>query len=109
MAIDICHGKKYEVGIPMSDLPRNGAREGNERRAIYRDEDYYAHFLACMETCAQAFRMRLYLFCLMPNHFSFVGGNTTRQFWFLHAFPLTFKDGSNSAATMAGDQLTRAG
>lgn len=42
---------------------------GNERREIYRDDGDCTQFLNCLEECVQRFGVRLYLFCLMPNHF----------------------------------------
>ena len=41
----------------------------NERGAIFRDDRERQRFLARLADCVEADRVRLYLFCLMTNHF----------------------------------------
>ena len=45
---------------------------GNERREIFRDDGDCTQFLTCLAACVEAYGVRLYLFCLMPNHFHLV-------------------------------------
>jgi REP element-mobilizing transposase RayT len=41
---------------------------GNERRAIFRDDDDRRRFLAALEDRVDRYGIRLFLFCLMTNH-----------------------------------------
>ena len=42
---------------------------GNERRAIFRDDDDRQRFLATLEEACAEYGLRLHAFCLMPNHY----------------------------------------
>lgn len=41
---------------------------GNERQAIFRDDRDRERFLQCLADSAASHQVRVYLFCLMPNH-----------------------------------------
>ena len=41
---------------------------GNERKAIFKDDNDRERFIKVMEDSVQRFDVRLYLFCLMTNH-----------------------------------------
>ena len=45
---------------------------GNDRRAIFRDDADREHFLRALAESVERFEVRLYLFCLMTNHFHLV-------------------------------------
>ena len=45
---------------------------GNERGVIFRDDGDCTQFLTCLAACVETFGVRLYLFCLMTNHFHLV-------------------------------------
>ena len=45
---------------------------GNERGVIFRDAGDCTQFLTCLAACVEGFGVRLYLFCLMTNHFHLV-------------------------------------
>ena len=45
---------------------------GNDRRAIFRDDADREHFLRRLRESVAQFEVRLYLFCLMDNHFHLV-------------------------------------
>ena len=45
---------------------------GNERRAIFRDDRDRLRFLDNLADSAAAHQVRIYLYCLMPNHFHLV-------------------------------------
>jgi len=42
---------------------------GNERRAVFRDDEDRQLFLATLEAATEEYGLRLHGFCLMPNHY----------------------------------------
>ena len=42
---------------------------GNDRQAIFHQPADYREFLAILAECCHRFRLRVYAFCLMPNHY----------------------------------------
>ena len=42
---------------------------GNERRAVFRDDEDRHRFLATLEEASAEYGLRLHAFCLMPNHY----------------------------------------
>jgi putative transposase len=46
--------------------------QGNERRAIFRDDADHERFLRVLGASVTQFEVRLYLFCLMSNHLHLV-------------------------------------
>src|SRR5271166_1417990 len=42
---------------------------GNERRAIFRDDEDRQRLLGTLEEACTEYGLRLYAFCLMPNHY----------------------------------------
>jgi putative transposase len=42
---------------------------GNERRLLFRDDADRARFLAQLADSKELYSLRLFLVCLMPNHF----------------------------------------
>ena len=42
---------------------------GNERRAVFRDDEDRHRFLATLEEASTEYGLRLHAFCLMPNHY----------------------------------------
>lgn len=44
---------------------------GNNRQRIFRAPADRQHFLELLATCCDQFRVRLYAYCLMPNHYHF--------------------------------------
>jgi putative transposase len=42
---------------------------GNERRAVFRDDEDRQRFLATLEESSREYGLRLHAFCLMPNHY----------------------------------------
>jgi len=45
---------------------------GNDRRAIFPEDIDYAAFLVLMREARERFAVKLFAFCLMPNHFHLV-------------------------------------
>lgn len=45
---------------------------GNERRAIFKDDQDRVRFLDRLAESAETFQVRIYLYCLMPNHLHLV-------------------------------------
>ena len=56
---------------------------GNERRLIFRDDTDRARFLAQLAESRELYSVRLFLVCLMPNHFHLLlgtpGGNLSQS------------------------------
>ena len=42
---------------------------GNERRAIFFDEEDYSLFLRILSGASARFRFAIHAYCLMPNHY----------------------------------------
>ncbi|MDP3052226.1 MAG: transposase [bacterium] len=45
---------------------------GNNRQAVFRDEEDFIYFLRLLKRYKKELRFRLFHFCLMPNHIHFV-------------------------------------
>lgn len=45
---------------------------GNERKAMVRDDQDRQRFLDCLASCVSHFEVRLFLFCLLDNHYHLV-------------------------------------
>jgi len=45
---------------------------GNERKALVRDDQDRERFLECLGSCVPHFEVRLFLFCLLDNHYHLV-------------------------------------
>ena len=47
---------------------------GHNREAIFSEERDYRHFLELLEEMRERFRVRVYAYCLMPNHYHLLVG-----------------------------------
>lgn len=62
--------KSRDVLIPGSVL--HVVNRGNDRRAIFLEEADYGAFLGLLREARERFAVRLFAYCLMPNHFHLV-------------------------------------
>jgi len=68
---------------------------GNERRAVFRDDDDRHLFLAGLEEAYEQFGLRIHGFCLMPNHYHLLvetpRANLSRAIgWFQTTYTIRF-------------------
>lgn len=55
--------------VEFTDAAYHVMARGNERRAIYRDDTDRRRFLETLGEMVERFGVRLYAYCLMPNHY----------------------------------------
>lgn len=62
--------KSHQVVTPGSIL--HVVNRGNDRRAIFLEEVDYGAFLVLLREARERFAVKLFAYCLMPNHFHLV-------------------------------------
>ncbi|HEY3172505.1 MAG TPA: transposase [Thermoanaerobaculia bacterium] len=69
---------------------------GNERREVFRDDADREDYLGRIARYRKRFDIRLYAYCLMPNHVHLaVGQGATSQSAFMHALQSSYTQGFN--------------
>jgi putative transposase len=58
--------------LATSDYAHHVVNRGNDRRIVFRERFDYAAFVDLLGASVRRFDVRLYAFCLMPNHFHLV-------------------------------------
>jgi len=61
------------IRIEFEDAAYHVTARGNERKAIYRDDDDRKRFLETLEEVVDRFQLVLHSYCLMPNHYHLLG------------------------------------
>jgi len=74
---------------------------GHNRERIFSQRGDYVHFLELVETMRERFRVRVYAYCLMPNHYhvlvSTPEGNISRAIqWLNGSYGIWYKPEASS-------------
>ena len=58
--------------ITSPDIPFHILNRGNNRQAVFKEEEDFVHFINLLKRFKKELLFKLYHFCLMPNHTHFV-------------------------------------
>ena len=83
---------------------------GHNREPIFSDRGDHAHFLELLETMRERFRVRVYAYCLMPNHYHLLigtpEGNVSRAIqWLNGSYGIWYNRKHNRTGHLFGERF----
>ncbi len=68
MLIAECHSMARLPRIVVPDIPHHITQRGNRRQMTFFDTEDYQEYLKCMRQACTQYGVRIWSYCLMPNH-----------------------------------------
>ncbi|MDD5657875.1 MAG: transposase, partial [Elusimicrobia bacterium] len=83
---------------------------GNNRQAIFLEARDYAFFCGLLSRAAERFTLRIFAFCLMPNHFHLLAGTMKHSLsdamgWLLTCYAMYFNRGQSRQGHLFQDRF----